>query len=191
MSSLPALRVLRTALGARAWSPPPVDAIDAAVLICLREHAGATEVLLGRRAERDGDPWSGHVSLPGGRVDPGDADAVATALRETQEEAGIDVAAHGAVLGGLELVVGHVRRSRVQPVVAEVAPGLVPVPSHEHRHMWWAPAASLVPAHAPVRELPDPVPAFLVVDDVGEEHVLWGLTYRILTMLGEAAGPAR
>ena len=46
-----------------------------------------------------------------------------------------------------------------------------------------------MPAHAPVRELPDPVPAFLVVDDLGEEHVLWGLTYRILTMLAEIAPP--
>ncbi len=186
---LPALGVLRAALAARPWTPAPVAELDAAVLILLREHAGGTELLLGRRAEREGDPWSGHVSLPGGRVDPGDADAVATAVRETAEEAGIDVAAHGRVLGGLDPVLGHVRRSRVQPVIAEVPTGIAPVRSHEHRHVWWAPAASLVPAHAPVRELPDPVPAFLVVDDLGEEHVLWGLTYRILTMLAEIAPP--
>lgn len=142
-------------------------------------------MLLGRRAEREGDPWSGHVSLPGGRVDP--------EIRGRGRDGAPrdDVDAHGRVLGGLDLVHGHVRRARVQPVVAEVPRGLAPVPSHEHRHMWWAPAASLVPAIAPVRELPAPVPAFLVTDDAGEEHVLWGLAYRILTMLGEAVAAQR
>ena len=46
-------------------------------------------VLLIRRAERAGDPWSGHMALPGGRQDPADHDLVATAVRETREEVGL------------------------------------------------------------------------------------------------------
>lgn len=46
-------------------------------------------VLLIRRAVRDGDPWSGHIALPGGRREPQDADLLATAIRETAEETGI------------------------------------------------------------------------------------------------------
>ena len=45
--------------------------------------------LLIRRAERAGDPWSGHLALPGGRRQPEDADLLATAIRETREEVGV------------------------------------------------------------------------------------------------------
>lgn len=51
---------------------------------------GALEsVLLIRRAEREGDPWSGHWSFPGGRREPEDRDLIETALRELAEECGI------------------------------------------------------------------------------------------------------
>lgn len=45
--------------------------------------------LLIRRADRAGDPWSGHLALPGGRWHEADADLLATAIRETREEVGI------------------------------------------------------------------------------------------------------
>src|SRR5512146_1015690 len=51
----------------------------------LPEHS----VLLMRRAERVGDPWSGHWSFPGGRREPEDPDLLHTALRELEEECGI------------------------------------------------------------------------------------------------------
>ena len=39
----------------------------AAVLIAFREDRGESELLLIRRAVREGDPWSGQIALPGGR----------------------------------------------------------------------------------------------------------------------------
>lgn len=51
-----------------------------------------------RRATSTRDPWSGHLSFPGGRHDPGDPDLLATAIRETHEEIGLDLS--GAELLG-------------------------------------------------------------------------------------------
>jgi 8-oxo-dGTP pyrophosphatase MutT (NUDIX family) len=82
-------------LAARIAGHPPVEADQvtadglrwAAVAVVLVPEPDA--LLLIRRAERLGDPWSGHMALPGGRQDPTDADLVATAIRETEEEVGV------------------------------------------------------------------------------------------------------
>ncbi len=66
---------------------------EAAVAVVLRgTNAVDAEVLLVRRALKAGDPWSGHMALPGGRRAPDDVDLLATALRETHEEVGVQLA---------------------------------------------------------------------------------------------------
>jgi 8-oxo-dGTP pyrophosphatase MutT (NUDIX family) len=61
----------------------------AAVLVGLAERPEGLTVLLTRRSERLAD-HAGQVGFPGGRVDAGDADALATALREAEEEIGLE-----------------------------------------------------------------------------------------------------
>lgn len=65
----------------------PLGEADAAVLVPL--YRGPRRVLLTRRRE-DLSSHPGQVSFPGGRVEPGDASTVETALREAREEVGID-----------------------------------------------------------------------------------------------------
>jgi 8-oxo-dGTP pyrophosphatase MutT (NUDIX family) len=92
----------------------------AAVLVPLVRRDAATAVLFTRR--NDGmRTHAGQVSFPGGRIEQGDADAVAAAVRETEEETGID---RGLVrpLGFLDCF-ETISGFGVTPVVAEVAPG--------------------------------------------------------------------
>src|SRR6478752_6570976 len=96
----PRLARLREQLARRPPTPDDGDAslIWAAVAAVLVPSPDA--VLLIRRAERAGDPWSGHMALPGGRREPEDADLVETARRETFEEVGLQLA-RSDLLGGL------------------------------------------------------------------------------------------
>jgi 8-oxo-dGTP pyrophosphatase MutT (NUDIX family) len=70
----------------------------------LREGPAGLELLFIRRAEHEADPWSGQMGFPGGRAEAGDTDLKQTAIRETLEEIGIDLARDGAFLGPLDEV---------------------------------------------------------------------------------------
>jgi 8-oxo-dGTP pyrophosphatase MutT (NUDIX family) len=65
--------------------------IAAAVSVILHDGDDGIEVLFIHRAVRVGDTWSGQIAFPGGRREPSDADLRATAIRETQEEVGVDL----------------------------------------------------------------------------------------------------
>lgn len=93
----------------------------AAVLVPIVEHPGGLSVLLTLRTDHLHD-HAGQVSFPGGRIDPGDADAEAAALREAQEEVGLDPAGV-RLLGRIDT---YVTRTgfEVTPVVGLIAPPL-------------------------------------------------------------------
>ena len=89
----------------------------AAVAIMVREGQEATELLMIRRATREGDPWSGHMGFPGGRRDPEDHSNFSCALRETEEELGVDLSEWGAPLGELSDINTGWRKDRPQMLV--------------------------------------------------------------------------
>jgi 8-oxo-dGTP pyrophosphatase MutT (NUDIX family) len=94
---------------------------DAAVLIGLVERPGGPHLLLTQRTTHLRD-HAGQISFPGGRVEPGDASVVATALRETQEETGLDPS-QVEILGELasyDTATGF----RIHPVVGWLRPPL-------------------------------------------------------------------
>jgi 8-oxo-dGTP pyrophosphatase MutT (NUDIX family) len=64
------------------------------VALILRENHQGVEVLMIKRADRVGDPWSGHMAFPGGRSESGDFNTLHTARRETWEEIGLDTENH-------------------------------------------------------------------------------------------------
>ncbi|HVA57929.1 MAG: CoA pyrophosphatase [Gemmatimonadaceae bacterium] len=119
----------------------------AATAATLRMGASEPELLLIRRAELERDPWSGHVAWPGGRMEPGDPDLMATAVRETLEETGIDLASEGRMLGTLDDI--HPRTPAlppilVRPFVAVVAGEARLTPSREVAGHAWVPLPALL-----------------------------------------------
>ena len=68
--------------------PDGAVSVQAAVLVGLVPREAGTQVLLTRRTDALRQ-HAGQVSFPGGRVELDDADAVATAMRETHEEIGV------------------------------------------------------------------------------------------------------
>ena len=189
MSSDPRFGILREALSAYASDledpdPDSTEILQAAVALVVRGHVDL-EVLLIKRARREGDPWSGHMALPGGRRDPDDTSLRQTAVRETREETGIDLDELGAHLGRLVEVrpdSPHLPDISIAPHVFG-APAETParVASAEVEAVHWVPLAALRnPSNRGEVEIPLPegsriFPCLRVSDDI-----VWGLTYRIL-----------
>ena len=128
---------LKSRVGAGVLAPagtddsPPDEAGDlrqAAVALVLRGGAEGAEMLIIKRSEAERDHWSGHLALPGGRAEPEDENLLATAVRETLEEVGLDLRAGGEVLGRLGTVTP---KSPLVPRIA-VTPFLSVAPPEFH-----------------------------------------------------------
>jgi len=151
---MPDVHRLRSALAGRPGVR--IDASDgtrrlAAIALVLRSTSDAVaapdpELLMIKRAEAEGDPWSGHVACPGGRMEPGDHDLEQTAVRETWEETGVDLARDGVVLGALDDISPRTPTLPpiiVRPFVAVVKPDVEIVQSSEVAEAFWVPLAAL------------------------------------------------
>jgi len=171
-------------VGAASPSSPDPDWIQAAVALVIRANQGP-EILLIKRACSERDPWSGHMALPGGRRDPTDDSLQATAVRETLEETGLDLARVGVPLGRLD----DVRPGTVRLPKLTVTPFVWGVPADARAHaasrevdaVHWVPLDTLrrPETHRDV-DIPLPggsrtFPCYRVAGDI-----VWGLTYRIL-----------
>lgn len=202
----PAVAALARALDARPGARARVAAEHpalrrAAVALVLRVGAdagGGLEVLLVKRAEYPGDPWSGHVAFPGGRREPGDPDLWHTAARETREETGLDLLGAGHPLGTLDEL--HPRTPVLPPIVVRpyvavttAAPGDdALVLSDELAGAFWVPLAHFAMPGVSAERVVEVHGAQRTVSSYGwAGHTVWGLTERILRQfvgLAVAAG---
>jgi 8-oxo-dGTP pyrophosphatase MutT (NUDIX family) len=160
---------------------PRPEGRSAAVAAVLDDEPAGPRVLLMKRIERTGDPWSGHISLPGGGFQSGDADLLATAMRETQEELGIDLAGtrHLGNLASLHPRTSGPQGVEVTPFVFVTTAALEPVCGPEALAAFWLPlevAASGV--YDGTFQYPQSTMTFPSWNFEG--HVIWGLTWRIL-----------
>jgi len=165
---------------------------EAAVSVILRASADL-ELLLIKRAESERDPWSGHVALPGGRRDARDANLAQTAIRETSEETGVELSSSGWPLGRLAQVApSHPTLPRIviTPYVFGVPAKIeASADSAEVDQVLWVPLPILLDPKTrgtttiPLPQGPAEFPCYRL-----DGHVIWGLTFRILSEFGELAG---
>lgn len=173
---------------------PDVSTVDAVVAVVLRPGPGGWEVLLCRRAERAGDPWSGHISLPGGRVEPIDREVADTGRRETIEEVGLDPLRWGRLVGCFgPLSSGAVilRRTSVAVAVFAVGGDAIAATSDEIVESWWTPWVDLETVEVPIASLGVDRPAFELVSPRGGTAIVWGLTHHVLTVVESSAAQRR
>lgn len=177
---------------------------EAAVALVLRERGDDdVDLLLIKRAEYAGDPWSGHMALPGGGWQESDSSLIHTAVRETHEETALllDPSSTQSLIGALDVV--QPRNPRLPPI--RISPWVFAVPSdaearvasHEVQAVHWVrlgaltdPAAhdcvdiTLSNANSPPTHRT--FPCFRV-----DGEAVWGLTYRILQDFTARLPPTR
>lgn len=147
----------------------------------------ALELLFIKRAEYEGDPWSGQIAFPGGRAEAGDLSLAETAIRETREETGIDLVNEGMMIGMLDDL--RPRTVRLPAIMVRPYVGLLDrteplVLSPEVALSFWLPFAALTRTESWHEET-----VFARGIQINarvfrhREDVIWGMTERILAQL--------
>ncbi|MEA2220014.1 MAG: hypothetical protein QOJ35_2640 [Solirubrobacteraceae bacterium] len=164
---------------AEATALPVHGRVAAAVLVALYvEHAQLHAIFTRRRRDLRSHP--GEISFPGGRRDEGEHDLSLTALREAEEEIGLQ---RGDVqlLGALAPVGTIATNYAVYPFVGMIEPGGTWTPSaSEVDEVLELRLADLRAARTRRRLVHRGIPFRTDVYDVGEGLVIWGATARIV-----------
>ncbi len=159
--------------------------VQAAVALMLRPRARAG-VFGHQTSGDDRDPWSGHIALPGGRRDSADESLWVTAVRETHEEVGVNLAWVGRLLGQLDDVWPRTRRIpaiAITPFVVAVEPDTQARTNSEVEYAVWVPLEVVLDEGLRGTLRLDALPdrEFPTIEYSG--HVIWGLTLGILRQL--------
>ena len=148
--SVALLQIAETRLGehrpSRQWLRPLMKRAAVALILQLRE--GELGVLMIRRADREGDPWSGQMAFPGGRMDETDAHGYAVAVRETEEEVGLALGPQDQCIGRLSEINARPRRGTfgmtVSPFVFRLEREVEFTPNYEVAEVVWVPLEFLL-----------------------------------------------
>jgi 8-oxo-dGTP pyrophosphatase MutT (NUDIX family) len=175
--------IARRVAGHRPILLPPGSGTWSAVAFILRDTERGPEGLFIERATRDGDPWSGNVGFPGGRVEREDGSLRETAERETREEIGLDLS-RKVHLGRLSDIAGAHLPVRVACFVYLVTGEPPLLLSDEVTEAFWVPLAFLTAPErhitASIRFCDRSVTTPAIILPQPDKPLLWGITYRLV-----------
>lgn len=161
------------------------DFVDASVLMILKEEPGDISMLFIKRPDNIGDPFSGHVAFPGGKMIEGDSGKLDTAARETEEEIGVDIYKSGRILGELDDVNPNNPKARtyiVTPYLSVLENEVVFTPdAREVERVLWVPVSHLLDEKN--FKLRRRERGGKLRDDYAysfDPYIIWGMTGRIL-----------
>lgn len=167
---------------------PRENTRQAAVAVILRDspgHSSATDILFIKRAEKPGDPWSGHMAFPGGHLEAHDEDLKAASMRETLEEIGLDLSP-AEYLGALDqqraMPRGRPLNMLIAPHVFVLQGDPVFKANYEVAEVVWTDLAGLISGARhdwETREMAGQ-PTIFNGYRLERGHFVWGLTYRML-----------
>lgn len=127
----------------------PVQAgiLNAAIALVFRRQNNLIELLFMQRSQNPKDPWSGHISFPGGACELEDQHTQATAIRETREELGISLTQDNW-LGCLNTIYGPVikqdKQVRLAPHIFFLSDQQEPILNEEAQAAFWVPLSHLM-----------------------------------------------
>lgn len=142
------------------------------------------KTLLIKRAERRSDPWSGQVAFPGGKMVESDGSLRQTAIRETREELGVDLARDADFAGYYVPFRTHTGNMEVVPAIFLVKREVKVIPNQEVSGYRWVGLDAFLSARAASRYhleaggVSRDMPAYMIGD-----YLVWGLTQRIVSSL--------
>lgn len=157
------------------------EPVSAVAIIIAPNREGAS-ILLIKRRDRQGDPWSGQIAFPGGHKSAEDQTLLQTAIREASEEVGINLREH-ELLGILPVVYSHTRRMPVLPFVFRLRTDSQVRLNDEVSESFWARLHELASISSTTSEVEVEQGRLRVDSYVYYEHVIWGLTFRIINIL--------
>ncbi|MGD0091015.1 MAG: CoA pyrophosphatase [Nitrososphaerales archaeon] len=178
------MKVIQALSGKLYATEPSAGQLRRASVAVTFDDPESPSVLLIKRADLVGDPWSGQVAFPGGKAQEGDGTLKETAIRETREEAGIDLGQDADFLGYFMPFRTHTGTLDVFPAVFLLKRKVEVRPNKEVSSYRWVKLENLTAEQAKsshqvdANGQPREVPALLV-----DGYVIWGLTHRIISSL--------
>jgi 8-oxo-dGTP pyrophosphatase MutT (NUDIX family) len=157
----------------------------ASVALIFRPEESGLELLVIKRAARAGDPWSGQMAFPGGKIDSTDKDARSAAKREVFEEVGFALD-ESVYVGRLDDTVARV--PDIPSVVLSAFVYHVPSPilltlNEEVAEVLWVPLSRFTdPEYSADFQHPRMSDSLMPAVRLSEsdQHIFWGLSYRVM-----------
>jgi 8-oxo-dGTP pyrophosphatase MutT (NUDIX family) len=199
--SVPLLQLIETQLADHSPGRPRWRRLmkRSAVAMILQVRAGELHILMIKRADREGDPWSGHMAFPGGRMDKADAHGYAVAVRETEEEVGLSLGPQDQCIGRLSDLNARPHKGTfgmaVSPFVFRLEREVTFTPNYEVAEVVWVPLEFLLDTDNrekmtwEYKGVKIPMPCYMY-----GKRCIWGLSLMMLDELMdliEGKNPAR